>query len=411
MFSSGVVESLHMDHDELEVIFMLFNQNKTTSRNFKWQHIRLNWEDHLEKERHQNTFESKYHMSEKAFNKLLQHLRDDITVDFTKSRNSTQGNEPIYPELIVATGLRFLGGSTHKDLEDIFGLSLNSVKRVIKMFLKAVLSCSALALKLPETIEEYEKLAEDFCERSSAGEIYFGVIGTLDGWLCTINQPTVPNMRDYYSGHYQRFGMNVQAICDAHLRFIYFSVAAPGGMNDIRALHKCIELNRFIDALKDRYFFLGDNAYGLSEKILIPFSGAQKKVIENDSYNYYLSQLRIRIEQAFGLLTTKWRIFRSNLSTDLRTAADIINAASRLHNFVINEDGDVNIVTPDSEEGELIDPMTGASDNLGYLASDNTAATHVTGNSMRRIRIVKELKDRDIQRPPANIERNAMENI
>jgi hypothetical protein len=151
-------------------------------------------------------------------------------VDFTKSQNSTQGNDPIFPELILATGLRFLGGSSHKNLKDMFGMSINSVKRVIKMLLAAILDCDALALHLPETTEEFKDLADDFCERSTANEIYYGVIGTLDGWLCTTWSPQVPNPRDFFSGHYQVFGLNVQAICDAHLRFLYHSVAGPGGI-------------------------------------------------------------------------------------------------------------------------------------------------------------------------------------
>jgi hypothetical protein len=270
------------------------------------------------------------------------------------------------------------------------------------MFLNAVLACDELALKLPQTSEDYERLANEFCERSGADNIYYGVIGALDGWLCNTLQPNVEDARNYFSGHYQRFGLNVQALCDAHLRFIYLSVCGPGGMNDVHAIDKCTELNRFIKAMPTKYFLLGDNAYGLSEEILIPFSGSQKKVAENDAYNYYLSQLRIRIEQAFGLLTTKWRIFRSNLNADLSMASDIINAASRLHNFVIEEDGDTG------EEDLEIVPMANAPENLGYYPS-STQPTSVSGNSFRSVNIVQQIKERDLRRPIANIERNAME--
>jgi hypothetical protein len=394
------------DDDDLVVTMLLFEENKTRARMFKWGHTRLNWEESLKKERHQKSFESKYHMSEGAFCTLLDILREDITVDFTKSRNSTQGNDPIFPELILATGLRFLGGTSHKDLEDIFGMSKNSVKRVIRMLFEAILGCDDLALKLPETAEEYRELADDFNERSGANNIYYGVIGTLDGWLCHTYAPHIKHQRNYFSGHYQLFGLNVQAICDAHLGFIYLSVAGPGGMNDVRAIRKCTELNRFIAAMPEEYFLLGDNAYGLSEKILIPFSGSQKNVVENDAYNYYLSQLRIRIEQAFGLLTTKWRIFRAPIAATLATTSDIINVASRLHNFVIDEDGDVDIAIRDGDEGERIESFKDAPNGLGYRPS-TVANTHVHGNSVRRRRIVQAIKEADLRRPVANIERNA----
>ena len=56
----------------------------------------------------------------------------------------------------------------------------------------------------------------------------------IDGWLC----PTeiicdVPNSTDYMSGHYQRCGLNVQAMCDPNLQIVYFSVAGSGKMNDV----------------------------------------------------------------------------------------------------------------------------------------------------------------------------------
>jgi hypothetical protein len=169
--------------------------------------------------------------------------------------------------------------------------ALESTKRIVPMFLKAVLDCDDLAMKLPVTEAEFETLADDFHERSTADCLYFGVIRALDGWLYTTNG-SIECTRDYYSGHYQRFGLNIQALCDAHLRFIYIAVAAPGARNDIRALKKCTEFNRFIEGMPEKYFIIGDKAYGLSESLLIPFSGSQKHIPENDTYNFYFSQLR-----------------------------------------------------------------------------------------------------------------------
>ena len=38
--------------------------------------------------------------------------------------------------------------------------------------------------------------------------------------------------------------------------------------------------------------------------------------MEKDAFNFYLSQLRIRIEQTFGLMTNKWRILRQPLQME-----------------------------------------------------------------------------------------------
>ena len=86
--------------------------------------------------------------------------------------------------------------------------------------------------------------------------------------------------------------------------FLYFAVAAPGKVNDARAFGRCNGLLRWLEALPDLYHILGDGAYPLSSKALIPFSGAEANEDYKRTYNYYLSQLRIQIqiEMVFGRL-------------------------------------------------------------------------------------------------------------
>ena len=161
--------------------------------------------------------------------------------------------------------------------------------------------------------------------------------GAQDGWLCCTDAPfDVDNIGDYFSGHYQRYGLNIQAICDANLRFIFVAIAAPGRTNDARAFCRLTGLRRWLATVPNEFFLHGDNAYVLDNNFLIPFSGARKSPPFNDSYNFFHSQLRIRIELAFGLLSTKWRIFRRNLTFSSAKNANIIMAAFKLHNFVIN---------------------------------------------------------------------------
>ena len=85
-------------------------------------------------------------------------------------------------------------------------------------------------------------------------------------------------------------------------------------MNDARAFRRLSGLKFWLDNLEDGFFCSGDNAYPLKNTMLIPYSGSQRFDEYRDVYNFYLSQMRIRIEMAFGRLTTKWRIFRKDLS-------------------------------------------------------------------------------------------------
>ena len=68
-----------------------------------------------------------------------------------------------------------------------------------------------------------------------------------------------------------------------------------------------------IQKLPPKKFVVGDNAYIYSGTLLTPFSSVEKEHPAKDAFNFYLSQLRIHIEQTFGLMTQKWRILRQPL--------------------------------------------------------------------------------------------------
>ena len=99
-----------------------------------------------------------------AVNYQIDELRDPLTVLVKHSVNSTSGNEPIYPEVIVAARLGFFGcGDTHTSLADAYGMSDASAYRVIEMFLDAVdynESCRATQVRLPRSIDELNELTQ-----------------------------------------------------------------------------------------------------------------------------------------------------------------------------------------------------------------------------------------------------------
>ena len=127
--------------------------------------------------------------------------------------------------------------------------------------------------RLPKTKEECVKLAEEWNELSGAYINFYGVLGAIDGWLACTDKPFDQDCPlDFFSRHYQRFGLNVQAMCDSHLRFIYMAIAGPGRTNDARAFRKLEILRKWLDKLEQEFFILGDNAYPLMNSLQIPFS-------------------------------------------------------------------------------------------------------------------------------------------
>jgi hypothetical protein len=91
-----------------------------------------------------------------------------------------------------------------------------------------------------------------------------------------------------------------------------------------------------IDNLPPLYYIVGDAAYVNSEHLHVPYPGTNLNQRE-DAYNFYLSQLRIRIEQAFALLVGQWGICWRPLHVPLRHQPTLILATCKLHNFCIDE--------------------------------------------------------------------------
>ena len=360
-------------------------------------------------------------MSFESFETLHDIIKSKCQVDIKKSMAGTANEVPAtLSEVVVACGLRFLGGEDLKTLSDLYGMSDKTAYRLVfTRFLPAIdSSCHPLlTVKLPSTSEELCNCTAQWGERSTAGGCFDGGIGAIDGWLCCTDAPSttyVSNTTDYFSGHYHRYGLNVQAVCDGNLRFLYFGVLGPGKTGDARALTRATTLIKWLEDLPDKYFLVGDNAYQCTRKVVIPFSGADKNIPENDSFNFYLSQLRTRIEMTFGLLTTKWRIFRRNLNYSPGHNSLIIRVAMTLHNFVIDSDHINRIHVEDDYSALHIVPLSGST--VAYLAHedeeediDDEQHFNNIGEdtaTSRRTEIVEELKSLLLQRPTYNVEQN-----
>jgi DDE superfamily endonuclease len=79
-----------------------------------------------------------------------------------------------------------------------------------------------------------------------------------------------------FSGHYQAYGINVQAACNHQCCCIEVCVVAPGGTNDVSACRKST-LPVLVNNLPIGYYVIGDNAYVCSKHMLTPFSGKNQK--------------------------------------------------------------------------------------------------------------------------------------
>jgi hypothetical protein len=130
-----------------------------------WQHERLDWDLHVEKLIHENRFHIRYRMSFEDFDALVQLLGDDVVPNFTMS--GLRCDAAIYPEMVVAIGIRVLAGGNYDDIMNMYGISKSGFYLVRDKFLNAVLNCAALDINLPTEASEWETVRKGFASKSS----------------------------------------------------------------------------------------------------------------------------------------------------------------------------------------------------------------------------------------------------
>ena len=358
---------------------------------------RLEWDRHVVQLENEGprAFHALYRMHHPSFVKLCSLIHPLVSVDPVMSKIRT-GKGPITTEIALHCLLRWLGGGSYLDIRLCAGISISSFYNCIYRCIEAILLCDALSYSLPTTVNEIEEAANGFKALSTHGVID-GCVACMDGLLLSIQTPArdeTGNVKAYFSGHYQAYGMNLQAAWDSQCRFVFAALAAPGGVNDIMAYRKT-GLHIYCQNLPTGKYIIGDNAYVCSEHVLTPFSGDERKNKQKDAFNFYLSQLRIRIEMTFGLLVNKWRIFKRPLQMKVKNVGRVFLCATRLHNFCRDEVAKLCCNTNCETTDEC----------CTFIPSDiNVIET--PGSSMMRDILVEEIAAFGLSRPVYNLQRN-----
>ena len=141
--------------------------------------------------------------------------------------------------------------------------------------------------------------------------------------------------------------MVLLAICDAHYCFTLFDVGQYGSNNDCGVLAnsatgEALERNKlnilFPETLDGcnydplPYFLVGDEIFPLKSWMMRPYPG--KLTEEQRVFNYRLSRARRVIENTFGILTARWRIFTNPIKASVPNVEKYTKACIALHNYL-----------------------------------------------------------------------------
>lgn len=207
-----------------------------------------------------------------------------------------------------------------------------------------VIILQPLYVKSP-TMEEFRNIAEGFYKRWN----FPNCLGAVDGKHVTIQAP--PNSGSTYYNYKKTFSIALMAACDYKYCFTLVDVGAYGCQNDASVFAESdfgialsngalpLPNNEILPGTNEAvpYMFIGDEGFQLSKNFMRPHSGRllepRKRI-----FNYRLSRARNTIENAFGILASRWRVFRKPIGFLPETVDKVISATVCLHNFLITEE-------------------------------------------------------------------------
>lgn len=101
--------------------------------------------------------------------------------------------------------------------------------------------------------------------------------------------------------------VTLQAICDASKMFLDVFTGIPSKIHDARVLNYHLFQKKLKGICGDRWHILGDSAYPLKKWLLTPYRDYGQLTPAQRNFNYKFCSTRVKIENAFGLLKSKWR--------------------------------------------------------------------------------------------------------
>ncbi|XP_065844727.1 uncharacterized protein [Oscarella lobularis] len=213
------------------------------------------------------------------------------------------------------------------------------------------ITCAALWDILRPLYIRTPKSATDWKEISYEYESLWNFprcIGSIDGKHIVIQAPKGGGSR--YFNYKHTHSIVLLATCDAKYCFTLLNIGdygshSDGGVLRNSAFGKALERGQLQlpppepiagsgSETPMPYVFIGDAAFPLRQNILRPYPSAHLTEAQK-IFNYRLSRARRVIENAFGIMASRFRIFRRVIIADPEKVTKITQATFVLHNYLI----------------------------------------------------------------------------
>ncbi|XP_077146295.1 uncharacterized protein LOC143807995 isoform X1 [Ranitomeya variabilis] len=300
-------------------------------------------------------FRNYLRMSEESFKIILA-----AVTPLTQRRNTPMCAAVSVEERLAVT-LRFLAtGRSLRDLQFSAAVSRPLLSVMIPETCEAIVQSLRHYMEFPKTADDWKKIASDFEQLWQ----FPNCGGALDGKHVRITQPA--NSGSFFYNYKGYFSLILMALVNANYEFVDVDVGMNGRVSDGGVL----EHTSFGEGLRNNqlqlpqnedtkgnlnFVFIADEAFPLHPHLLKSF--AQRTLTaERRIYNYRLSRARCVVENAFGIMANRFRVFHTAINLKLPSIDLVVLACCVLHNFLRRHD--TSSYSPPSFI-DSVDPRTG----------------------------------------------------
>ncbi|XP_050504168.1 uncharacterized protein LOC126889520 [Diabrotica virgifera virgifera] len=328
---------------EFEETILLFNMSKRKKSFWK--------SDYMKKRSTHGEFALSSEFSDPAYLNYFRLSRKQVDEVHNLIENSIYSDgcnaqKPIGTKEKLAVFLRYIGsGDSYRSIAYSYRMGDRTVAKIVNEISVAIwTNMQPLYLAKPTT-EMWKAMSLDFEKKWH----FPHCVGAVDGKHIVIQKP--PKTGSSYYNYKQHCSIVLMATVDANYKFTTIDVGSMGRFSDgnifsssplgKRMMRKTLGLPHptlFSTAeVHLPYVFVGDEAFPLTENLMRPYP--RRSVIgngnlENKIFNYRLSRARQCVECAFGILASRFRVFRKPFEIKVESVVNVTKAACVLHNYL-----------------------------------------------------------------------------
>ena len=246
-------------------------------------------------------------------------------------------------------------GDSYTGLSARFRLGKKTVHEIINDTCKAIWTVLQPEVMPKPTRNDWIKIERGFRLRWH----FPNCIGALDGkHMAIISPPASGSLFYNYKGYYS---LVLMALVDANYRFVYVNIGEYGSnsdsnvfqfskfgqkfMNEKLNIPGNKRLSNYNDEGPMPHVIVADEGFPLLHNLMRPFPRCRESTLPKQEaiFNFHLSHARMCVENAFGILVQRWRIFNRRIPLSVDNADNVIKAACCLHNYLTEDKNYENI--------------------------------------------------------------------